>query len=138
MAVADDLVAQAIHRLAHVSGIMMDPRALAEDAALLAASFPDEVEFLKAVLATERAMADVAQGRVTTPAPLVGDHAGWNSYHYQHRVAQGQKADMRLEWRRTEAGVFVRAFGHRFVPADFYRRVSASRPKKTGEGQTRP
>lgn len=127
MAVADDLVAQAIFRLAHVPGIMMDPDALAEDAALLAASFPDEAEFLKATLATERAMADVAAGRVNSAAPLVGDHAGWKSYHYQHRVAQGQRADMRLEWKRGEDEVLVRAFGHRFVPADFYRRVAASR-----------
>lgn len=127
MAIADDLAAQAIFRLAHVPGTAMDPDALAEDVALLAASFPDEEEFLKATLATEKAMAAIAQGKVTSAAPLVGDHARWNSYHYQHCVAQGQRADMRLEWKPAADGVLVRAFGHRHVPADFYRRVSARR-----------
>ena len=127
MAGADDLMVQAIVRLASVPHVMMDPDALAEDVSLLAMAFPDEVEFLRAVVATENAMSRVANGAVASSPALVGDHAGWMSYHYQHRVAQGQKADTRLEWKPFPNGIFVRAFGHRFIPADFYRRVSASR-----------
>ena len=72
-------------------------------------------------------MEKVVAGRVVSSAPLVGDHLGWSSYHYQHRVAQGQRADMRLEWMAVDKGIRVRAFGHRFIPEDFYRRVSAGR-----------
>lgn len=126
MAISDDLIIQAIIRLSSVPNAVMDPAALAEDVALLVVAFPDEQEFLKAVLATERAMDKVAKGLVASSPELVGDHAGWTSYHYQHCVAQGQRADMRLEWRQIEDGIQIRAFGHRFIPGDFYRRVSSS------------
>lgn len=106
----------------------MDPDALAEDAWLLAESFPDERDYLAAVLATERALALVANGRVTSSF-LGGELAGWSSYHYQHAVGQGSPADMRVEWRRAGDGVRVRGFGHRWRPVDFYVRVSSSREK---------
>lgn len=126
--VGDDLIIQAIFSLSSVRNVTMDPDALTEDIALLAVAFPDEPEFLKAVNATMRAMTKVAEGRVASSPALVGDHAGWTSYHYQHCVAQGQKADIRLEWRPCPSGgILVRAFDHRFIPADFYRRISASR-----------
>ncbi len=127
MAVADDLIVQAIFKLSSVPKVMMDPDALAEDVVLLAVAFPDESEFLRAVVATAQAMAKVANGNVASSPELVGDHSGWTNYRYQHRVAQGQKADMRLEWKPSPDGILVRAFAHRFIPADFYRRVSASR-----------
>ena len=127
MAISDDLIIQAIVRLASVPNTVMDPDALGEDVLLLAVAFPRDEEFLKAVIATERAMIKVAKGSVASSPALVGDHAGWISYHYQHCVTQGQKADMRLEWRPCEQGILVRAFGHRFIPADFYRRISKSR-----------
>ena len=129
MTIADDLILQAIVRLASIPHVAMDPDALVEDVSLLAVAFPRDEEFLKAVLATERAMTKVAKGLVASSSALVGDHAGWISYHYQHCVVQGQKADMRLEWKPSEQGIRVRAFGHRFIPADFYRRVSASRKR---------
>ena len=127
MAVDVALIRQAIVRLAHVPGIEMDPRALAEDAFLLAESFSDEREYLAAVLATERALRLDASGRATSSG-LERDHAGWMSYHYQHAVARGVRADMRLEWRAGDGCVRVRGFGHRWRPSDFYRRMTAVRP----------
>lgn len=122
------LVRQAIARLAHVPGVEMDPRALAEDAFLLAESFPDEHDYAAAVLATERALGLVASGRVTS-STLERNQAEWMSYHYQHAVGQGSQADMRLEWQPHGDVVRVRGFGHRWRPADFYRRMAGERPE---------
>ena len=127
MSVDVALIRQAIVRLAAVPGIEMDPRALAEDAFLLARSFPNERDYLAAVLATERALALVAAGRVTSSA-LERNQADWMSYHYQHAVAQGARADMRLEWHPCGKTVRVRGFGHRWRPTDFYRRMADGRP----------
>lgn len=128
MAVEITLVRQAISRLAHVPSIEMDPRALAEDAFLLSKSFPDERDYAAAVLATERALRLVASGRVTSSA-LKRNQAEWMSYHYQHSVGQGAQADMRLEWQPHGDVVRVRGFGHRWRPADFYRRMASERPE---------
>ncbi|WP_165172039.1 hypothetical protein [Adlercreutzia sp. ZJ242] len=51
----------------------------------------------------------------------------WLSCHYQHRVVQGAKADCRIIYRTTEDGIEVKGFGHRRIPEDFYRRMSAGR-----------
>lgn len=126
MAISDEALAQAIVALSEVSGISMDSDALAEDVFLLGRSFPSPQDFMAAVLATARVMRLVAQGRVTSSS-LDGIHGGWMSYHFQHAVGQGVKADMRLEWRNAQVGVQVRGFGHRWVPADFYKRLSQTR-----------
>ncbi len=129
MSISADLIAQAIDRLAFVSGVRMDPDALAEDAFLLSVTFPDEHDFLAAVLATERALRHLAAGRVTS-SRLERDRAGWMSYHYQHRVAQGQQADCRIEWQARDGAVYVRGFGHRWRPVDFYARMARLRKER--------
>lgn len=129
MAISVDLIAQAIDRLASVPGVLMDPDALAEDAFLLSVSFPDEHDFLAAVLATERALQHLATGRVSS-ARLGRDRAEWMSYHYQHRIAQGQQADGRIEWQARDGVAYVRGFGHRWCPVDFYARIAHQRKER--------
>ena len=126
MAISTDLIVQAIDRLVSVPGVLMDPDALAEDAFLLSVSFPDEHDFLAVVLATERALQHLAAGRVTS-SRLEGNRAEWMSYHYQHRIAQGQQADCRIEWKAYDGVVYVRGFGHRWRPVDFYARIARQR-----------
>lgn len=126
MAISDDLILQAIDTLSSVEGVSMDPDALAEDAFLLGEAFPEEREYLASVLATQRALELLVAGRVNS-AKLAWNQAGWNSYHYQHRVGQGAKADCRVEWQKRDGTVYVRGFGHRWMPDDFYTRMSATR-----------
>ena len=129
MSISADFIAQAIDRLASVPGVLMDPDALAEDAFLLSVSFPDEHEFLAAVLATERALRHLAAGRVSS-SRLERNRAEWMSYHYQHRIAQGEQADCRIEWQTRNGVVYVRGFGHRWRPVDFYARMARLRKER--------
>lgn len=126
MSVRDDLLDQAIVRLSSVQGVLMDPDALAEDVFLLSVSFSDEEEFLAAVLATQRALSRLLRGSVDS-SNLTGNLSSWRSYHYQHRVFQGAKADMRIEWQSKDGSLYVRGFGHRWIPSDFYKRLSETR-----------
>lgn len=122
MTMSDDLFARSIVRLSRVPGVLMNPGHLVNDVALLEYAFPDEYEFLAAVLATERAMLHVEGGSVTSSG-LRGSYSDWNSYHYQHRVGQGRPADMRLLWQRRDSGLYVLGFGHRWIPRDIYERL---------------
>lgn len=126
MAISDDLVLQAIDALSSVEGVMMDPDVLAEDAFMLGESFPNEREYLAAVIATKKALELLVSGRASS-SQLERNQAGWNSYHYQHRVAQKAKADCRIEWQRRAGKVYVRGFGHRWRPEDFYKRMASLR-----------
>ena len=120
------LYEQSIRILASVPGVFMDPDALVEDVLLLGHVFSEKEDFQQAVYNTQQALVKLVSGTVTS-SPLRGAHADWNSYHYQHTVRQGQQADMRIEWQPCEGGIRVRGFGHRWVPQDFYRRMSALR-----------
>lgn len=126
MPVSDSAIDVAIDLIAGVPGLEMDADDLADDVVLMSLVWPDEVEFLLAVSATERAMRQLCAGTVSA-APLKHDLAGWLSYHYQHARVQGARADMRIAFKPVEDGIRVRAFGHRDTPTDFYRRITASR-----------
>ena len=126
MPVSDSAIDAAIDLIAGVPGLEMDADDLADDVVLMSLAWPDEAEFLRAASSTERAMRQLSSGAVSA-APLKHDLAGWFSYHYQHARAQGARADMRIAFKPVEGGIRVRAFGHRDVPTDFYRRIAASR-----------
>ena len=123
MPVSENALHSCIHALASVEGMLMDPRALTEDVLLLAEAFPDEADFLLAAASTRRALEQCARGTIT-PTALDRSLAGWLSYHYQHKVGQGQQADMRVVYRETDRGIEVKGFGHRWLPADVYGHVS--------------
>ena len=126
MAVSDSAIDEAIELIAGVVDLKMDPDDLADDVVLMAISWPDEGEFMKAAASTERAMRQLVAGKVDA-SPLKHDLAGWFSYHYQHARAQGGRADMRIAFQPEGGGIRVRAFGHRDVPTDFYARVASQR-----------
>ncbi len=122
MAVSSDLMRSAIERIAAVRGVRMAPEALVEDVVLLAKVWSDEADFASAVASSVRALEHIAAGRVT-PDALKDDLTGWSSYHYQLRRAQGEKALLRIVFRRREGFVEVKGFGHRFKPSDIYHRI---------------
>lgn len=125
-AVSDATIVGAAHAVANVNGVQADARALLEDSYLLAMAFSDEQEYLSAMANTVRALGQVVAGTVSS-SQLKYDHRGWLSYHYQHKVGQGARADMRIVFRREGAGIRLRAFGHRNLPKDFYERIAQTR-----------
>lgn len=126
MAVSGESVRDAVVAVSQVENVRMDPRALAEDALALSYAFSDEREYRVAVANTCRALDQLARGKVQSSA-LKYEHEGWLSYHYQHAVAQGARADMRIMYRMEGGKVAVRGFGHRDTPEDFYVRMSSLR-----------
>ena len=126
MTVSDEAVRDAIVAISQVKNVRMDPRALAEDALALSYALSDEHEYRAAVANTCRALDQLTRGKVQSSA-LKYEHEGWLSYHYQHAVSQGAKADMRIMYRIEDGKVAVRGFGHRDTPEDFYVRISSLR-----------
>ena len=126
MTISDELVIHAAHAIADIDGNEADAGAMLKDAYLLSLAFAREEDFLNAVANTQRALGQLARNAVS-PARLKYEHQGWLSYHYQHKVAQGQRADMRIVLCRTDAGIRLRAFGHRSLPKDFYERLAENR-----------
>lgn len=121
----------AIASISAVEGVFMSASSLAQDVVAVARAFPEKDDFDAAIANTARALGHIASGRVVA-SDLGDDYEGWHAYHYQHCVAQGEKADMRVMYRVGDGQVFVRGFGHRREPADFYRRMAAADRKSFG------
>lgn len=126
MSVSEETLRDAIAAIAKVKNVLMDPRALAEDVLALSYALPDEREYRAAIANTCRALEQLVDGKVQSSS-LKYAHEGWLAYHYQHTVAQGARADMRIMYRLEGNKLKVRGFGHRDVPEDFYVRMAEVR-----------
>lgn len=122
MPVDKSMLKAAIVQIASIDGISMPADLLAEDVILLAAVWPDEQDFAQAVASTARALKQIAASQIT-PSPFEDDLDGWFSYHYQLRRSQSERAVMRIVFQPAEECVRIKGFGHRFKPADMYRRM---------------
>ena len=122
----ESIILQSIDSISSVEGVNMDANALAEDIYLLTQAFDDEGEFQKAISETVRSLTQIVNGEITA-SKLKYSFENFNSYHYQHSRAQGNKADMRVVYTEDEQGVFVLGFGHRNCPTDIYERLAFNR-----------
>ena len=123
MAISKERMAEAIAAIASVPGVSMSSQGLFDDVLLLSYAFSGEVDFMAAIASTRSALGNLVADRVS-PASLKYDYQGWHCFHYQHRVAQGVRADMRIMFKRVDRGIQVHAFGHRNLPQDFYERLA--------------
>lgn len=123
MAISKKRMAEAITAIASVPGVEMSIEGLFEDVLLLTYAFSAEGEFMVAVASTCSALMNLAADKVT-PSSLKYGYRDWLCFHYQHRAAQGARADMRIMYRRFDGGIRVHAFGHRNLPQDFYERLA--------------
>jgi hypothetical protein len=126
MSISYERLLDAFAELGSVENVQMNPDDLSEDVFLLGRAFKNEDEFNSAVAATVNALKKLAMDKVT-PAELERNMRGFQSYHYQHKVEQGARADMRIIFKRTDSGIEVKALGHRFIPQDIYKRLAATR-----------
>lgn len=124
MSIDQALVIDTAIAIAAVEGIEADPHAIVEDAFLLSMAFSDRDDYLAAAANTVRALKQLVE-RTVSPANLKHNHKGWLSYHYQHKVAQGERADLRIVFRYADGKVRLRAFGHRSLPKDSYERIAS-------------
>lgn len=135
MAISKDLIRRAIAALSEVEHVRMSAASLVEDVVLLAYAFPGQGDFMAACASTARALEQLVENAVV-PGNLKYEFEGWQSYHYQHRVGQGMRADCRIMYRRTGDGIEVKGFGHRRIPADFYKRMGEVRGEEKGPAET--
>lgn len=126
MPISNATLSDAIVALSRIKGVYIDPKALVEDLVILSYALPDENEYCAAVANTCKALEQLSGNKVQS-STLKHQHRGWYSYHYQHSVAQNAKADMRIMYRRENETIYVRGFGHRKIPEDFYRRMAVQR-----------
>ena len=126
MGISDEELRAAALALAGTPGLSMDADYLVEDVFLLAAAFDDQAEFEAAVAATARAIGLLSSRRVMASG-LKYALEGWQSYHYQHRVSQGLRADCRIVFKVVDEGIEVKGFGHRNIPSDLYERMAETR-----------
>ena len=126
MAISDETLKKAALAIAAASGLSMDADDLVEDVFLLSAAFDEPEEFEAAVAATIRAI-ELLAGRRVGSSTLKYAFEGWRSYHYQHRVFQGGRADCRIVFREVDGGIEAKGFGHRSVPKDLYARMAETR-----------
>lgn len=123
MTIKSDLILEWIERTAHVQGVSMDPDALADDVFLMAYVFSEEAAFLQAMNHVVQALHMLVAGKVQA-SQLEKNLSGWDSYHFQSKRVQGQRADLRIIFQRTaDDTLYVKGFGHRFLPADIYKRL---------------
>lgn len=126
MKVSPAVLRRGVEAIASTDGLRMDPDDLVEDVFLLAYAFPNADDFKAAVAATVRSIG-LVRAHAVTSSTLKYEFSGWNSFHFQHRVAQGARADCRLVYRLVDDGVEVKGFGHRRIPRDLYARLSDDR-----------
>jgi hypothetical protein len=119
-------IRDAVRMVAGVDGLAMNPDDLVDDVVLMAQAWPEEEDFMRAVLAVCTAMSDLISGKVEGKS-LKYDLSDWRSFHFQHHRVRGAKADARIIYRHIETGIHVKGFGNRHKPQDIYRRMMAER-----------
>jgi hypothetical protein len=126
MAITKQVRTEAARKIAAIDGFDMNAIALVEDVELLSYVFADVDAFESAIVNTIKALKQLIE-RDVQASNLKYDLEDWQSYHFQHKVEQGARADMRIIFRRTNTGIEVKAFGHRFIPKDIYQRLVSTR-----------
>ncbi|RTE09099.1 hypothetical protein [Paenibacillus whitsoniae] len=125
MAISNDLILEWIDRVASLQGIQMDPTALADDVLLMAFVYKKEEEFVLAMSQVVRAIGQLVVNKVEA-SQLERNYSGWDSYHFQSRRVQGQRADLRIVFQNTQSSPLkVKGFGNRHIPSDIYKRLGS-------------
>ena len=95
------------------------PRHVKDDLRELPRAFPTDDDFAKALRAIARRLPLLARHEAASPDHDLG---GWHRIRFSSGVTSA--ADLRIIFRRTKAGVELRAFGHRHDPESVYRWAS--------------
>ena len=122
MELSEDKLLATINRFSKLAFCTFDPKHLVQDLLILESISATEADFDGVIDRTIAALALLA-GRQVDADALHHEYDGWLSYHYQPRIAQGQKAVYRVIFTYTDEGIDVMGFGHRHQPTDIYRRL---------------
>ncbi|QKY70443.1 hypothetical protein [Lentibacillus sp. CBA3610] len=122
MKITNDVLIEWIGEVSRVKGLQMDPEALADDIFLMAYVYQNPIEFDMAMQNVIKAFDLIIKNSVNT-SQLAHHYTDWQSYHFQSKRTQGQKADLRIIFKKESDVMYVRGFGNRWIPADIYYRL---------------
>ncbi|MFY0521538.1 hypothetical protein ACOMCU_27550 [Lysinibacillus sp. UGB7] len=120
--ISRDLMVAAINDIAAINGIEMDPQHLALDVFALAQVFSDKEEFKEVIVSVIMAIKDIFKDGE------IGDDLqfrlkGFKSYHFSSPYPEKPgDEDMRVVYPEIKNTIIL-AFGHRYIPFDFYKRL---------------
>lgn len=122
--ISRDVMKAAIDEIAAIKGLEMDPTHLALDVYALAQVFSNEKEFKDVIVSLILAIKDVFKDG------NIGDDLkyglkGFKSYHFSspYPKIKGDE-DMRVVYPDYKNTIIL-AFGHRYIPTDFYKRFKS-------------
>jgi len=128
MAISNEALEFWIERVAELEGLSMDADKLVEDVVLVAVAFDQDPNiFSLAMVNVVTAFRLILRDR-NIGQELVGNKAGWYSFHFQSQRTRKHTADMRIVYRDTGTTIQVMGFGHRWLPQEIYNRLSFGRP----------
>jgi hypothetical protein len=101
--------------------VLIDPSLVSEDLASLRHVFPDDADFVSAVLAVGGAVVHACIKGAVFGTPLQYQLQTWYRIAFPSRPGRKSKADLRLVFRPTENGTIeILTFGHRQHPQAVY------------------
>ncbi|MBQ0140475.1 MAG: hypothetical protein KBT36_14420 [Kurthia sp.] len=114
---------KAIRAIASIDKIKIDPHILVVDINILAEVYSESETFQKAVSQLCHHLYLLVIGKVDT-SDLGYNLKEWDSCHFQSKREKGQKADMRIIYRKENDYIIVAGFGNRFIPTEIYKRIA--------------
>lgn len=116
------LLKQTITEIASIEGIQMDPTHLALDVLALSEVFKDEESKFKNVINSLKTAIYNILNNDSIGDDLTYNLDGWKSYHFPSPYPRFQgEEDLRIVYRSI-SHILILAFGHRYIPSDFYKR----------------
>lgn len=128
MTVSEKALRQAITTIASIDGISMNPQHLLLDILALSKvpSFAEEQTFNSVVGTIAKALREIVNNHAIGDN-LKNDFTGFKSLHTKSDYpTDPPHDDLRIVYEPETKQVWVIAFGHRYLPDDFYERVRQS------------
>ena len=121
--ISDSEKIKALDDITSIKNISLKPGFLIEDIELLAQVCDDSEHFAEAVKQTCHHLALLVLNKLHV-SELDYNYKDYKSCHYQSRKIPGQKADMRIVYKREGEKILVKGFGNRWIPDEIYLRLA--------------
>lgn len=128
MTVSEQSLRQAIRIITSIDGIVMNPQHLLLDILALSQvpAFADDDKFNSVIATIEKALREIMNNDAIGDR-LKNDFTGFKSFHIKSDYpTDPPHDDLRIVYERETKQVWIVAFGHRYLPDDFYDRIRQS------------
>ena len=129
MTVSEESLRKAISTITSIKEIHMAPQHLLLDILALSKvpAFAEDDKFNSVIHTVTRALLEIVQNP-TVGDSLKNDFSGFKSLHKESEYpTDPPHDDLRIIYQPETKQVWIIAFGHRYLPDDFYERIRASK-----------